>query len=98
MYWWLLIAVVSAIILFRMFLPDLLPRCACCGKLKPRFFIRIHKPVSLHPGYRGTRSVCVRCCRKYDIESLADLERVNRIRRRLKLRILAGGKPGDGEQ
>lgn len=87
MYLWPFI-LFSAVILLLLFLPDLLPRCSCCGKLKPRPFIRIHRPVGLNPGYRGNRSVCIKCCRKYDITALSDLNRLNVIKRQIRLEAL----------
>lgn len=87
MYLWPFI-LFSAVILLLLFLPELLPRCSCCGKLKPRPFIRIHRPVGLNPGYRGNRSVCIKCCRKYDITVLSDLDRLNVIKRQIRLEAL----------
>jgi hypothetical protein len=87
MYLWPFVILTAAVLLL-LFLPDLLPRCSCCGRLKPRPFIRLHKPVGLNPGYGGNRSVCIKCCRKYDISVLSDLDRLNGIKRRLRLEAL----------
>lgn len=80
--------VLAALLLTVLFLPDLLPRCSCCLRLKPRPLFRIHKAVGLNPGYRGYRSVCKKCCRKYDINGLSDLDRLKSIRRRLMLEMI----------
>jgi hypothetical protein len=86
---WQLFFILAFIILTFMFLPDIFPNCACCGRKKPRPFFMIHKVVGLSPGYRGNRSVCTKCCRKYGIKSLKDLEQVRSIRRKLKLESLS---------
>jgi len=86
---WDLLAIMTIIVLLFMYLPDIFPVCACCGKKKPRPFFRIHKVVGLSPGYRGNRSVCIKCCRKYGINSLKDLEQVRDIKRRLKLELIS---------
>lgn len=78
----------AVLLLLLLFLPDLLPRCSCCLRLKPRPLIRIHRAVGLNPGYKGYRSVCKKCCRKYDISELSDLDRLKRIRRRIMLEML----------
>jgi hypothetical protein len=86
---WQLFLIIAAIILFFMFLPDIFPKCECCGRKKPRPFFRLHKVVGLSPGYRGNKSVCTKCCRRYDIESLKDLDQVRAVKRRLKLESLS---------
>jgi hypothetical protein len=82
---WLIFLILSAVVLFLLFLPDLMPRCSYCGRYKLRPLFRIHRAVSINPGYGGSRSVCTKCCREYDIESLQDLDRLIAIKRRLKL-------------
>ena len=47
----LLLIIVFFIILF-LYLPELFPSCACCGKEAKAFF-RIHRAVSLSPGYKA---------------------------------------------
>jgi len=85
----LLIIIVFFVILFFLYLPDLFPSCECCGKKKPRPFFRIHRVVSLSPGYRGCRSVCARCCRKYDLKDLKDLDRLIQINRKVRISRLS---------
>lgn len=87
MYLWPLIIMTVALLLL-LFLPDLIPRCSSCNRLKPRTLIRIHKPVGLSPGYRGNRSVCIKCCRKYNISTLSDLDRLDIIKRHIRLEAL----------
>lgn len=87
MYLWPMMITAIALLLL-LFLPDLAPRCSCCNRFKPRPFIRIHKPVGLSPGYGGNRSVCIKCCRKYNISTLTDLDRLNSIRRHIRLEAL----------
>ncbi len=86
---YLFIIVSAAIAIFISFLPELFPRCSCCLRIKPRPFIRIHRAVSLSPGFGGNRSVCIKCCRKYDISDLNDFEKIARIKRKLRLQSLA---------
>ena len=87
MYWFIIASAVIAIIIS--FIPELFPRCACCLRIKPRPFIRIHKAVSLSPGFKGNKSVCTKCCRKYDINNLNDLDKITVIKRKLRLQSLA---------
>ena len=89
MYKWIFFFAISAIVLFLLFLPDLMPRCCCCNKLKPRPFIRIHRVVGINPGYGGSRSVCTKCCREYSIENLKDLDQLFTIRRKIRLDSLS---------
>lgn len=77
--------VLSAVILFLLFMPDMFPMCALCRRKKPRFLFRIHRAVSINPGYSGSRSVCTKCCRDHDIEDLEDLDRLIMIRRKVRL-------------
>jgi hypothetical protein len=82
--------IVSAFIAILIsFLPELFPSCSCCGKIKPRPFFKIHRAIGISPGYRGSKSVCIRCCRKYDINTIADLDKITDIKRKLKLQALA---------
>ena len=85
----LLLIIVFFIILFFLYLPELFPSCACCGKKKTKPFFRIHRAVSLSPGYKGCRSVCTRCCRKHDLNDLKDLDRLSQISRKVKIRRLS---------
>lgn len=88
MYRWYFFFSISAVILFLLFLPDIMPRCSCCNRLKPRLFIRIHRGIGMSPGYGGNRSVCTKCCREYNIETLNDLEKLINIKRKLHLNSL----------
>ena len=84
----LLLLIFGLLLLFLLFIPDMFPRCSCCRKYKLRPFIRIHRAVTINPGYGGSRSVCTKCCRQYDIADLKDLDQVLTIRRRVKLESL----------
>ena len=87
MYWFIIIAALSAIIIA--YLPELFPRCSCCERIKARPFFRLHRAVGISPGFKGNRSVCTKCCRKYDIKDLNDLDKYEVIKRRLRLQMLA---------
>jgi len=78
-------AALAAIILFLLYIPDMFPKCSCCGKKKFKPFFSIHRVVGINPGYSGSRSICKRCCREYNIESLCDLDRLIEIRRKMKI-------------
>jgi len=91
MYIWLYLFILASTILFVLFTPDIFPKCSCCQKKKLRPFIRIHRVVSINPGYGGSRSVCTKCCRKYDIEDLKDLDQLILVKRKLKLDSLIKG-------
>jgi hypothetical protein len=41
--------------------------------------------VRINPGYKGCRSVCTKCCRKYDLKDLNDLDRLMHISRKVKI-------------
>ena len=88
---WFIFYSTAAIILFILFLPDIMPRCSCCNKLKLRPFIRIHRAVSINPGYGGSRSVCTKCCRQYNITNIQDLDKLIDIKRKLRLKSLTKG-------
>lgn len=85
----LLLVIVFFVILFFLYIPELFPYCACCRKKKPRPFFRLHKAVGLSPGYRGCRSVCSKCCRKYDLNDFRDLDRFMEVSRKLQIRRLS---------
>ena len=78
-------------VLALLYIPELFPGCSCCGKKKFRPFIRIHRAVSLNPGYGGCRSVCRKCCLKYDLKDLADLDRFIEVRRKVRMERLTKG-------
>lgn len=81
----LLLIIVFFIILLFLYIPDMFPLCSCCNKKKFRPFFRIHKAVGIHPGYKGCRSVCTKCCRKYDLKDLKDLDRLIHISRKVRI-------------
>ena len=85
----LMIIIPAAIAIFVIMLPDIFPQCYVCGEKKVRPLFRIHRIVSLKPGYSSAKSVCEKCCRKFDIESTSDMERVRRIKRKAMLEFLA---------
>ena len=70
-------------LLIYMLIPDILPRCSCCGKLKLRTFFRVHKTTGLKPGYSSNKSICKKCCRKYEIDDLDGYYRFDHIRRKV---------------
>ncbi len=78
-------------VLALLYIPELFPRCSCCGRKKFRPFIRIHKAVDINPGYSGCRSVCRKCCIKYDLKDLADLDRFIKVRRKVRMEHLTKG-------
>lgn len=86
MYIYIMIAAFTAIIIS--FLPELFPSCGCCHKVKPRPFFKIHMAIGISPGYKGSKSVCHKCCKKYEINTLDDLSRIVDIKRKLKLQSL----------
>ena len=79
--------IISAFLLFIMFFPDIFPKCSNCKKIKFRTMFRIHKNVSLRPGYKASKSVCRKCCRKYGIDSLKEYERYENIRKKAEYRL-----------
>ncbi len=81
---WYISVIAGVIVLLLLYIPELFPRCGSCRKIKPRFLFRIHKAVNINPGYGGNRSVCRKCCRKYGIAGIKDLERLQDIKKRVK--------------
>lgn len=78
-------------VLILLYIPELFPLCSCCKKKKFRPFIRIHKAVGISPGYGGSRSVCRKCCIRYDLKDLNDLERFIKVRRKVRMERLTKG-------
>jgi hypothetical protein len=79
--------ITASLLLIVVFFPDLFPRCSNCKKIKPRFMFRIHKNVSLRLGYKANRSVCKKCCRKYDLYTLNEYERYESLREKVAYRL-----------
>ena len=76
-----LCSIITAFIIFK---PVLLPKCACCGKIKFRTFFKyiFHEKKSLTR--KGQLSVCKACCKKYNIHSIADFKKKHEIRKRME--------------
>jgi hypothetical protein len=77
----------ASLICILIFLPELLPRCSCCRRLKPRVFFKIHTCVGLNPGYRGNLSVCRKCSKRYGISNLDDYKVFNTVRRKVEVQM-----------
>ena len=79
-----LFAAASIISFFVTFKPVILPKCACCGKIKFRTFFKyiFHEKKSLTR--KGQLSVCKACCKKYNIHSIADFKKKHEIRKRME--------------
>jgi hypothetical protein len=84
----LVYAFLAAIVLFLLYIPELFPKCHLCKKKKPRFLFKVHRAVSLNIGYGGNRSICKKCCRQYALSDIADLERLQKIKKRIKKQSL----------
>jgi hypothetical protein len=82
----------SALFFFIVFFPDIFPRCASCRKIKFRASFRVHGISGVGLGYSKQRSVCRKCCMKYNIETLGDYKRIDDIRRKIEAGIKTGGK------
>ncbi|MDP4117404.1 MAG: hypothetical protein Q8903_14815 [Bacteroidota bacterium] len=72
------------VVLVIMYIPDLIPRCACCRHIKPRFAFRVHKLTGVAPGYRGNTSICKKCCRHYNISTIEELRTLNKLKKRIE--------------
>lgn len=73
----------AAVFLLFLLLPDIYPRCLCCGEKKLRMFFKIHEPTGLTPGYGSNKSICKKCSRKYEIDDLDGYYRFDHIRRKV---------------
>jgi hypothetical protein len=78
----------AAGVLFILNIPEIMPKCSCCKKIKVRFLMGIHQAVTINPGYSGNRSVCKKCCKKYNIRSIKDLEQLQDIQKKIKTKNL----------
>jgi hypothetical protein len=87
MHIYILLIIPVGLLCVLVFLPELLPRCSCCKKLKPRIFFKIHTSVGLNPGYRGNMSVCRKCSKRYNIYNLDDLKVFKSIRRKVEVQV-----------
>lgn len=76
--------ILGAAVGFIVYLPELLPRCSVCKKIKPRWRFGLHTDVSLSLSRKGNKSVCKRCCSKEEIQSIADLRTKKEIKDRVK--------------
>lgn len=81
----LLILIISVLLI--LYIPELIPRCACCRKIKPRYTFKIHKLTGISPGYRGNTSICKKCCRHYDISSVEELRSLNKLKKKVESRL-----------
>jgi hypothetical protein len=80
---------ILAVSMLLLYIPDLFPECSCCHAKKFRPLFRIHKAVDINLGYGGNRSACRKCCKKYGIENLKDLDRLIVARNKAKLESLS---------
>lgn len=83
----LLFVIIAIVLVCIMFYADFFPKCSLCGKIKPRAFFKIHKIFRVLPGYKGNRSACYKCCRKYDIHNIKDLIGVKKIKRNVEINV-----------
>lgn len=81
MTFYLLIAFTAALIAF---IPDMFLYCLCCKKIKPWVFFKVRKIEVKVLGRMKKKSVCKKCCYKFGIKNLRDLEQVERLRRKVK--------------
>ncbi len=51
--------------------PEILPRCDCCGKIKPRRHFEFHIRVNMSLTRKGNLSLCKKCCLKEGFTSVA---------------------------
>ena len=78
-------------ILTFLYIPELFHLCTCCKRKKFRLLIRIHKAVSISPGYKGCRSVCKKCCRKYNLNTFDDLQHFISVSKKIRIEHLTKG-------
>lgn len=74
--------IVFVTLYFMIFFHDIFPYCLCCKRIKPRALFKIHKVVKIRFGYEASRSVCRKCCKKYDIMNLDDYKKVEMIKKK----------------
>jgi len=80
----LILAIPACLILIIIFSPDLFPKCFCCNAIKFRLAFSIHKTVNIGLGRSANRSVCKKCCKKYNIKTLEDAYAVNRVKAKVR--------------
>lgn len=81
----LLITIFFAVIIF---LPDIFPKCDCCNTYKPRMLIKIHKTVRIALGYKGLKSICNKCCKKYGLTDYDDYLKLIHSKKIAKINLL----------
>lgn len=56
---------------FLIYSPELLPRCAHCGRIKPRRCFLFHICIGMQLSRKGNLSLCKKCCKKEGFTSVA---------------------------
>ena len=79
-----LFAAASIISFFLTFKPVIVPKCACCGKIKLRTLFKLIFHTKRRLTRQGQICVCKSCCDKYNIHSIEDFKRKNEIRKRME--------------
>lgn len=73
------------LLLFIVLFPECIPYCQNCKRLKFRFFFKIHISESIRSGYAGTKSICKKCCKKYNLNTLSEYKQIEKIRKKLQI-------------
>ena len=72
----------SIFLVVVVFIPDIFPYCSNCKSFKFRSCFKIHKAVKIRLWYSANKSICKKCCQKYNIENFAEYEQFERAKKR----------------
>ena len=72
---------------YLLFSPELLPRCAHCGKIKPRPAFLFHISISIRLSRKGNLSLCKKCCEKEGFTSVAKFKKFADAQKRASVRV-----------
>lgn len=75
----------ATVLFFILFLPDLLPYCRSCKRLKLRWQFKYHQTGRSPSGYASNMSLCTKCCRKFGINSMEEARQLVNIRKKIEM-------------
>lgn len=79
------IAAGSAIL--ALLLPDMFAVCSCCGKVKTTLSMRFRKFNSRGLFSTSKKSLCKKCSKRYNIDSMIQFEQLEKIKRKVEMEL-----------
>ncbi|MBE7056716.1 MAG: hypothetical protein E7388_04665 [Ruminococcaceae bacterium] len=62
---------IFALLVFIIYIPEILPRCDCCHKIKLRGKFKFHVQTKMTLTRKGKLSLCKTCCEKENFTSVS---------------------------